>query len=757
MNTFEKLINIIGTLNLDQNYFDEELTQKMKLKNLIVLLISPLILIAIIYLYYFVGNIEKTLAMLIFLFFFLSYIFLKGENKKYIYFINMGFLLSALIIINNIISKQGEINIQIQDYILPKITLMISFIASILFIPMSYRKIFSLSILYNISAFLGFEFIMKFFNIDFYSIGSDVDIIANNYRDIIFIFNINFIALVILIAVYNYASTRTNNKLKFQLRTFRSSSDKLKDDINTLTNKNKTLTNDLDHLQNKRFNYFIDWKKYNKSKSHFHIKYDFTSGILINDSIESKEKNALNYYSIDNENSNLDDNLLKYKVAILLDYINKSNEKNNFFISESIDENDLNLYYFDYVPYISNSELQFLYVFLYKKDFISYYQNSIESTTKFFEYLFSHFNEIIIMFDNYGKILFHTDIIEEKLEYSKSEFDKLYIYELTEFIKKNDLTNILNVIKKSKFKSKLKLISKYGKNIYLDSLFHHFEIEGENYYLLLGRDNEEDIRFKDEIRRKDDELNYYLNTINGTVYKCKINEEWTFIYSTDTILQLSGYDKNEFYDAKINYGDLILDEYKQFVWDKVIESINLKTNFDIEYKIKTKSGEIKWVKERGFSIEDEIRNEIVLYGFIQDITNEKKFEKKVAEFENRFIRVLDNINSMVAIYDVKGKPVYLNKAFIEFYNMQDVYEDYLKNYNLLMDERIKDNPKLYEAIQKAIVGETLDEFEYVIPNYQEENGLGKKLKFNAKIIPYFDKFQLNQMIVFVINFMKIEE
>src|SRR5690606_9344926 len=133
-------------------------------------------------------------------------------------------------------------------------------------------------------------------------------------------------------------------------------------------------------------------------------------------------------------------------------------------------------------------------------------------------------------------------------------------------IKKNDLTNILNVIKKSKFKSKLKLISKYGKNIYLDSLFHHFEIEGENYYLLLGRANEEDIRFKDEILRKDEELNYYLNTINDTVYKCKINEEWTFIYSTDTILQLSGYDKNEFYGAKINYGDLILDEYKQFVW-----------------------------------------------------------------------------------------------------------------------------------------------------------------------------------------------
>ena len=89
--------------------------------------------------------------------------------------------------------------------------------------------------------------------------------------------------------------------------------------------------------------------------------------------------------------------------------------------------------------------------------------------------------------------------------------------------------------------------------------------------------------------------------------------------------------------------------------------------------------------------------------------------------------------------------------------MQDIYKDYLENYNLLIDDRIKDNPKLYEAIQKAIVGETLEEFDYILPNYQNKNGLGKSLKFRAKILPYFDKFQLNQMIVFIINVMKIEE
>lgn len=43
MNFFEKIAKLFGSLNIKENEFDIELTKKMRLMNLIVILVSPLI------------------------------------------------------------------------------------------------------------------------------------------------------------------------------------------------------------------------------------------------------------------------------------------------------------------------------------------------------------------------------------------------------------------------------------------------------------------------------------------------------------------------------------------------------------------------------------------------------------------------------------------------------------------------------------------------------------------------------------------
>lgn len=102
MNFLENIIFLIGKINLDSSTFDEELTQKMKLMNMVVLLASPVILVAIFYLYFFLGNAEKAIAISAFLFTFMLYIFIKGSIKKYLYYFNIGFFLSFAIAVSNI-------------------------------------------------------------------------------------------------------------------------------------------------------------------------------------------------------------------------------------------------------------------------------------------------------------------------------------------------------------------------------------------------------------------------------------------------------------------------------------------------------------------------------------------------------------------------------------------------------------------------------------------------------------------------------
>lgn len=112
-----------------------------------------------------------------------------------------------------------------------------------------------------------------------------------------------------------------------------------------------------------------------------------------------------------------------------------------------------------------------------------------------------------------------------------------------------------------------------------------------------------------------------VSNLPGFVYKCKYDKDWTMIYLSGRCVEITGYEPSDFIDNSfITFNEIIKEEYREKLYNSWKSSILSKTMFEEEYEIITRSGELKWVLERGAPVCDD-RNEVLfLEGYIEDIS-----------------------------------------------------------------------------------------------------------------------------------------
>jgi len=123
------------------------------------------------------------------------------------------------------------------------------------------------------------------------------------------------------------------------------------------------------------------------------------------------------------------------------------------------------------------------------------------------------------------------------------------------------------------------------------------------------------------------ELISVINRVPVTVFLWRPEKYWPAEFVSENIKQF-GYTVEEFTSGKLLYGNIVHPDDLERVERELsrrIEEDNV--DFSQEYRILTKSGEIRWVDERTFIEADE--NGVVNYlkGIILDITERKRKEK----------------------------------------------------------------------------------------------------------------------------------
>jgi len=143
------------------------------------------------------------------------------------------------------------------------------------------------------------------------------------------------------------------------------------------------------------------------------------------------------------------------------------------------------------------------------------------------------------------------------------------------------------------------------------------------------------IDYADELERSNklkDELEKVINSSPVIVFLWKYEEGWPTEFVSENVTKL-GYDVEDFTSKRLLYRDIVHPDDLKKVADELKMCVEAGcSDYTSEYRIFTKSGEVRWVDERTVIQRNE-DGEIHLKGIILDITEHKKAEDALLQIE----------------------------------------------------------------------------------------------------------------------------
>jgi PAS domain S-box-containing protein len=137
--------------------------------------------------------------------------------------------------------------------------------------------------------------------------------------------------------------------------------------------------------------------------------------------------------------------------------------------------------------------------------------------------------------------------------------------------------------------------------------------------------------FEHQLTKKERQLRSLVFNLPGIVYRCKNDKDWSMLYISPATEELTGYLPDEFYgqSATMTFSRLILPSDIDEVANQIAETLREKRPYRVIYRIRTKSGDVKWLWEQGVGVPEEEGVSSILEGCIFDITPMVKNEEKV--------------------------------------------------------------------------------------------------------------------------------
>jgi diguanylate cyclase (GGDEF)-like protein/PAS domain S-box-containing protein len=170
-------------------------------------------------------------------------------------------------------------------------------------------------------------------------------------------------------------------------------------------------------------------------------------------------------------------------------------------------------------------------------------------------------------------------------------------------------------------------------------------------------------------------LKTLVSNVQGLVYRCRNDRDWTMEFVSDGFERLTGYRAGDILlNHRLRFEDIIHPDDRQLIRDAMAAVEGGPDPFDVEFRIFHADGSTRWVWERGIGIYDGSPQPVAYEGLIQDITRRKVAEQAVIDAERRYREIFDN--ALVGIYrtSVDGRLLEANPALAQICGFDSVEE-----------------------------------------------------------------------------------
>ena len=373
-----------------------------------------------------------------------------------------------------------------------------------------------------------------------------------------------------------------------------------------------------------------------------------------------------------------------------------------------------------------------------------------ENESKFKTILYS-IGDALIITDQFGMIKNINPVAENLTGWQESEAKGKTIEEVFRIINEQTRNKVENPVEKVLSEGTVVglanhtlLISKDGKEIPIaDSGAPIKNDEGEILgVVLVFRDQTKEREANRKIKESEDRLN--RGEIVSKSGNWELNLTSKKMFSSEGAALIYGVEQTEFdYDI---VKSVPLPEYRKMLDGALMNLLQNKSPYDVEFKIKAvDSGEIKDI--HSITVFDKGKN--TLFGIIQDITQRKTIEKKLAESEANLLSMINNKDQAIWSLDENYNLIICNDFFKNAYKAAYNFE--LKG-GVNLVEILSPELKAYwkPKYDEALAGNKV-EFEF------SETILGKKYYSQVFLNPIFINEKIKGVSALSVNITDLKE
>jgi len=214
-------------------------------------------------------------------------------------------------------------------------------------------------------------------------------------------------------------------------------------------------------------------------------------------------------------------------------------------------------------------------------------------------------------------------------------------------------------------------VTKDGRRIPVEIGNHLFDLEGRPTILSTVRDITERRQRDHELREAHRKLNTLIDNLPGVFYRCSNDPQWTMEYVSRGALELTGHAPEDFIGNRALCHAAIIDPDDQArVLAEIREALAARQVFTLEYRIRTATGETKWVWERGSGVF--IDGQLAaLEGFITDITERSLAVQALREAEEKYRSVVEHVSDGIGTASQDGTILFANPAMARMMGFDD--------------------------------------------------------------------------------------
>lgn len=172
-------------------------------------------------------------------------------------------------------------------------------------------------------------------------------------------------------------------------------------------------------------------------------------------------------------------------------------------------------------------------------------------------------------------------------------------------------------------------VHKNGEAVAIRLAIGHVKLSNSDLFVAFITDIRPRIKMEQALRDNEAKFRSLITNIPGIAYRCKDSDDWPMIYISDAVECFTGYSAQDFLlpNPKLSFADLYHPEDRQRIFD----SVSYDGAFNLEYRIITARGDVRWVMEQGNHVTDESSQESWIDGFIMDITERREMELALRE------------------------------------------------------------------------------------------------------------------------------